>query len=170
MHHISALLSLPTLLLAAVPAQAQLQMVTITPEQIGQIFCISSLGNDMTPAHAMASEGLQSLIAFSFERSNEFELANPGEKPPLGDGLPWRTFPDYADGCSVGPATVADFVARVPITYSFSDYPDADYTNELILLPAYYEVEGDPLIWRIDDIDLGEGQTFRSVIGMAFEE
>lgn len=168
MRHTSVLVVLLAVLLATLPAQAQ--MVTITPEQIGQIFCIGSLGNDMTPAHAMASEDLQALVAFSFERNSAFELANPGEKPPLGDGLPWRSFPDYADGCAVGPAVVADLVARVPITYSFTDYPDATYTNELILLPAYYEVEGDPLIWRIDDIDLGDGQTLRGMLGTAFDE
>lgn len=167
MRQTSALLLLPALLGPALPAQAQ--MVTITPEQVGQIFCIGSLGNDMTPVEAMASEDLRSLIAFSFERNTEFELANPGEKPPLGDGLPWRSWTDYADGCAVGPVVVADLVARVPINYSFSDYPDASYTDHLILLPAYYEVQGDPLIWRIDDIELRDGQTMRSILGTVFE-
>ena len=167
MRHSSALLLLPFLFGPTLPAQAE--MATITPEQVGQIFCIASLGNDMTPAHAMASEGLQALIAFSFERNTEFELANPGEKPPLGDGLPWRSWPDYADGREVGPVVVADLVARVPIHYSFTGYPDANYTDTLILLPADSEVEGDPLVWRIDDIELSDSQTMRTILGTVFE-
>ncbi|MBJ3783523.1 hypothetical protein [Devosia sediminis] len=165
MRHPTALL--PLILLTAIPAQAQ--MVTITPEQVGQIFCISSLGNDITPAYSMLSEGLESEIARASERNLQFEIDNPGEKTPLGDGLPWRTSPDYADGCEVGEVTVKDFVARVPIHYSFSDYPAGNYTDHLILLPAYYEVEGDPLIWRIDDIELSNGLNMRFIIGTAFE-
>lgn len=105
----------------------------------------------------------------AWEHNSAFELAHHGDKPPLGDGLPWRSWPDYADGCSVGEALVENLVATVPITYSFSEYPDATYTNRLILLPAYYEVEGDPLIWRIDDIDLGDGQSMRAILGMLFD-
>ena len=37
-------------LLVAAPAVAQ--MLTITPEQIGQVFCISRLGNDTAPIEA----------------------------------------------------------------------------------------------------------------------
>jgi len=157
---------LASVVLLSPPALAQ--MVTITPAQVWQIFCIGSLGNDMTPVEAMMTSDLQAAVAAAWERNAEFERANPGDKPPLGDGLPWRSWPDYADGCTVGEAVVDNLRAAVPITYSFSDYPDANYTNQLILLPENY-VPGEPMIWRIDDIDLGDGYTMRSVLDAAFD-
>jgi hypothetical protein len=166
MRHAITLTTLPLLLLSALPAQAE--MISITPEQVGEIFCISSLGNDMTPASAMLSDDLRWDIDRASERSDAYQLAHPGDKPPLGDGLPWRTFPDYADGCTVGEATVKDLMATVVINYTFSEYPEANYSNSLILLPSYGE-NGPPYIWRIHDIDLGEGNTLRGFIASAFE-
>ena len=166
MRYAITLATLPLLILSTLPAQAD--MITITPEQVGEIFCISSLGNDMTPAGAMLTDDLKAVIDDAFERSNAYELAHPGDKPPLGDGLPWRTFPDYADGCTVGEATVKDLMATVVINYTFSEYPEANYSNALILLPSYPE-NGPPYFWRIHDVDLGEGNTMRGFIAGTFE-
>ena len=47
--------------LATLPAQAQ--MITITPDQIGQIFCIGSLGNDMAPVEALLTPDLAAAVA-----------------------------------------------------------------------------------------------------------
>ena len=165
MRHSAFLGLLPLALLTTLPAQAQ--MVTITPEQIGQIFCIGSLGNDMAPVEAILTADLAAVIAEAEEKDAAFAAAHPGDKPPLGDGLPWRSWPDYADGCAVGEALTEREMAIVPITYSFSEAPDATYTNELTLVPASF-ADGAPVIWRIDDVDLGEGQTFRTVLERAF--
>ena len=166
MRHLTITGVLPLLLLATLPAQAQ--MVTLEPEQIGQIFCIASLGNDMAPVEALLSDDLETLVAEAWEKNAAFETAHPGEKPPLGDGLPWRTWPDYADGCTVGEALAEREIATVVINYTFSEAPDANYSNELLLRPSTF-ADGAPLVWRIDDIDLGEGNTFRKVLAGAFE-
>lgn len=166
MRHLTIAGILSLLLLSAVPARAE--MVTITPEQIGQIFCISSLGNDMTPAGSVLTDDLMALIDNAFERSNQYLTTHPGDKPPMGDGVPWRTWPDYADGCTVGEATIRDLVATVVINYTFSDYPEANYSNALILLPSYPE-NGPPYVWRIHDVDLGDGHTLRQSIADTFE-
>ena len=166
MRHHTAFGILPLLALTALPARAE--MVTITPAQVGEIFCISSLGNDMTPAGAMLTDDLTSLIENAFKRSNEYLDTHQGEKPPLGDGVPWRSLPDYADGCTVGETTVRDQVATVVINYTFSEFPDANYANALILVPSYPE-NGPPYIWRIHDVDLGRGNTLRQFIADTFE-
>lgn len=165
MRHISLLAILP-LALAAAPAQAQ--MVTVTPEQIGQIFCIASLGNDMDIVGPLLSHDLTEVIAAAWEQNAALEAANPGDKPPLGDGLPWRTWPDYADGCTVGEGLAERESAYVDITYTFSEAPDANYTNTLVLRPATF-ADGADLVWRIDDIELGEGMTMRSALAGVFE-
>lgn len=156
---------LPIMLSASLPAQAQ--MATIEPEGIGQIFCIGSLGNDMAPVEALLSADLAALVADAEVKNAAFEAANPGDKPPLGDGLPWRTWPDYADGCTVGEALAEREMATVVISYSFSEAPEANYSNELILRPATF-ADGAPLVWRIDDIDLGDGNSFRSILQAMF--
>ncbi len=163
-HAISVIL--PLLLASALPAQAQ--MPTIEPEQIAEIFCIGSVGNDMAPVEALFSDDLRALVAEAWEKNAAFEAAHPGDKPPLGDGLPWRTWPDYADGCTAGEGMAEREMATVAVNYTFSEAPDANYSNELILRPASL-ADGAPLVWRIDDIDLGEGQTFRSILAGAFE-
>lgn len=158
MRHAAALSLLPFTLLLAQPSQAQ--MVTISPEQIGQIFCIGSLGNNMAPVETLLSPGLQSVIAEAWQMNAAFEHAHPGEKPPLGDGLPWRSYPDYADGCTVG--TIAGDANRmtVEIRYTFKDYPDADYIDGLVLIPAA-DQSG---VWQIDDIDLIDEATMRTYL------
>jgi hypothetical protein len=166
MRHLATTGVLPLLLLATLPAQAQ--MITLEPEQIGQIFCIGSLGNDMAPVEALLSNDLQTLVAGAWEKNAAFEAAHPGDKPPLGDGLPWRSWPDYADGCTVGEGTTEREEATAVINYTFSDYPEANYTNFLVLKPATFD-DGASVVWRIDDIDLGEGNTFRKVLAAAFE-
>src|SRR6218665_81573 len=121
MRHLTIGIVLPFVILSALPAQAQSEMITITPEQIGQVFCIGSLGNDMSPVNGVLSEDLTSLIHNAFVRNNEYLLDHPGDMPPMGNGVPWRSWQDYADGCTVGDASVGDLIATVVINYTFSD-------------------------------------------------
>jgi len=158
---------LPLLLLSALPAQAQ--MITITPDQIGQIFCIGSLGNDMAPVEALLTPDLAATIADAWVKDAAFEAANPGDKPPLGDGLPWRTWQDYADGCTIAEGEVGREAASVLINYTFATAPEANYTNFLVLRPVSL-ADGAEVVWRIDDIDLGEGNTFRTLLERAFAQ
>lgn len=166
MRHLTVFGILPLMLSASLPAQAQ--MATIEPEQIAEIFCIGSVGNNMAPVEALLSPDLKALVAQAWEMNAAYETANPGDKPPLGDGLPWRTWPDYADGCTAGEGVAEREMATVAVNYTFSEAPDANYSNDLILRPATL-ADGEPLVWLIDDIDLGEGQTFRSILAGAFE-
>jgi hypothetical protein len=158
-------LLLTTLIILTLPAHAQ--MAIITPEQIGQIFCIGSLGNDMAPVEPLLTPALSAAIADAEARNEMIQKAAPDEKPPLGDGLPWRSWSDYADICEVQAITATDDEARVPIQYRFTQYPDANYTNTLVLKPVQV-APGAPPYWRIDDIDFGEGRTMAGTLKAAF--
>src|SRR5690606_20531518 len=100
MRHIPALAGLALAVTAALPAAAQ--MATISPAQIGEIFCIARLGNDMDPVEALLTPSLTGAIAEAERLDAEWAAANPGDKPPLGDGIPWQSAPDYASSCQVG--------------------------------------------------------------------
>ncbi|SMQ70321.1 hypothetical protein SAMN06295905_1885 [Devosia lucknowensis] len=152
---------------AALAGSAQAQMATIEPAQVGQIFCIGSLGNDMTPVAAMLTADLRTVIEMAIEANTAFELAHPGDKPPLGDGLPWRSFPDYADGCSVGAVSEDVSTATVEIHYTFSDATDASYSDTLLLLSENFEPDM-PHVWRVDDVQMVGGNSMRALLDAAF--
>ncbi|MEO5807273.1 hypothetical protein [Devosia sp.] len=141
---------------AALALPASAQMITLSPDQVGQIFCIGSVGNDMSPVEAaLLTPDLQKAIAAAWAKSDAYEKANPGDMPPLGDGVPWRTAPDYADGCTVGAVAITGDTATVPLNYTFKDYPDANYTDTLDLRKVVVETGFDPY-WRIDNIEYAE--------------
>lgn len=161
----ATLASLPLILLASLPAHAQ--MVTITPTQIGEIFCIGSLGNDMAPVEALLTPEFTAAIAEAYATNDAYEAAHPGDKPPLGDGVPWRSWQDYADGCTVGAIQVQADFATVEVDYSFAAEPAANYTNTLMLKPVVIQPGMQPF-WRIDDVLLDEVYTTRRSLTEAF--
>lgn len=149
-----ALLLLPA---AAFAAEA-------TPADFGAAFCKGSLEGDMSAIEAAMTLDLTKLIADADAKNAEIQAAAPDEKPPLGDGLPWRSWPDYADGCEVGAIAEDGGKTHVEIRYTFSTAPDANYTDQLILIPA----PGSPQSWLLDDIELVDGMTLRSALADAF--
>lgn len=142
-------------------ARAEDQMVTLSPQQIGDIFCLSRLGNDEAVLDGLLSPVLAASIALAEARNAVIQAAAPDEKPPLGDGIPWQAFPDYAPQCS---ATIsAGAIDQVNIAYAFPDQPDASWVDTLIL------VKDGPHL-RIDDVAFGTTGTLREVLGGMFPE
>ncbi len=153
---LAAILLLPAAALAA----------ESTPADLGATFCKASLEDDMAPVEAALTPDLAAVIAEAETKNAEIQAAAPDEKPPLGDGLPWRSWPDYADGCAVG--TVAEEAGKtlVEIRYSFASAPDANYADHLVLIPASAGSDS----WQLNDINLIDGMTLRSVLADAFAQ
>ncbi len=151
-------------LLAALPVRAD--PVTLAPEQLGQIFCISRVGNDMAPVAGLMTPELASAIAEAEAADAAWSAANPGDKPPLGDGIPWQSAPDYAAVCTAGPATLMMDEASVPITYAFPEWPEAGFTDYLQL-----RLVGSPdglRVWRIDNLAYAAEGDLRTALRLAF--
>lgn len=162
---------LSALLLAssiAVPAVADDGMVTLKPEQIGQMFCMSRLGNDEGAISGLLSPDLTTAIDDAWAKDEAWEAANPGDKPPLGDGIPWQSYPDYAAECTVGLATLMATDAKVEIAYGFPEAPDADFTDTLLLKRITNEFS--LTHWRIDNIAYATGGDLRAVLVSVFED
>ncbi len=160
-----AVLLMPGLALA--PAFAGDGMMTLKPEQIGHIFCLSRSGNDTGPIVGLLTAGLTTAIAEAEAKNDSWEAAHPGEKPPLGDGIPWQAWPDYAPDCKVGLVTLMKTDARVDIDYAFPDQPDANFTDTLLLkrvdMPDYGSA-----FWRIDNIAYATEGDLRGTLAAAF--
>lgn len=153
------------LCLVSTPSLAQ--MVTISPAQIGEIFCISRLGNDMAPVQGLLTTGLTAAIAEAEAKNDAIQQAHPDEKPPLGDGIPWQASPDYAAECKIGTVTLEADRATVDIAYGFPDYPDADFTDRLQLILVAQPDRPEPL-WRIENLSYATEGDLRSVLVSAF--
>lgn len=138
-------------------------------DQIGQIFCFSRLGNDEAPITGLLSDELKAAIADAEAKNADWEKANPGEKPPLGDGIPWQSWPDYAPQCEVGITAWMISDAKVEIKYSFPDQPDADFTDTLLLKRSNPDGAGFS-VWRIDNLAYATGSDLRTALGDAFAE
>jgi hypothetical protein len=146
------------------------QQVNIAPAQIAEIFCIARLGNDMAPVQGLLTAELSAAIAEAELKNDVIQEAHPDEKPPLGDGIPWQAFPDYADQCRPGQVALMQDEASVAVDYAFKDYPDANFTDTLQLRLVDDPAAGGARVWRIDNVAYGNEGDLRSVLASAFEE
>lgn len=142
--------------------------ITLTPEQVGQIFCISMLGNDMAAVEAILTPELAAAIAAAKTQDAAYEKDHPGDKPPLGDGIPWQNVPDYAATCTVGAVTLMMDEASVEIAHGFPEYPDGNFTDRLKLRLAP-DAMGEK-VWRIDDVAYADEETLTVALKRAFME
>ena len=153
MHRFPALiaLALPALLTTTSFALAQ-------PEdaiEVGRIFCKYVI--EHTEPMGLLTPELIFVIGDAMARNAEIQAAAPDEKPPLGDGIPWTSFPDRPDKCDVEETSVTEVEARLAVTYGFNDWPDAGFTDTLVLKPL-------PLGWFVDDVLFVEGTTLREAL------
>lgn len=153
------------LCLVATPSLAQ--MVTISPEQIGQIFCIARLGNDMAPVEGLLSADLTATIAEAEAKNDAIQKAHPDEKPPLGDGIPWQNYPDQADDCRASTLQTTSTTVLVSISYTFKAAPEANFTDAL-RIEQVDDPGSDGKVWRIDNVEYDVGSDLRSVLETAF--
>src|SRR5262245_47072214 len=88
---------------------AQPSHATQTADEIAAAFCAARTADDEARLKPLLSPSLLALIAETEERNRIIADANPDEKPPFGDGIPYQAFPDRADSCKPGaPVVEAD--------------------------------------------------------------
>jgi len=153
--------------LVAAPTEATGQMVVLKAAQIGQIFCLSRLGNDEAVIAGILTDGLKKAIAEAEKKDVDYTKRHPGEKPPLGDGIPWQSAPDYAPDCEVGLVSLSKTDARVEIKYGFPEAPAANFADTLTLkkVPIAGMNVG---YWRIDNILYPDGTSLKTALVEAF--
>ena len=150
--------------LLVLAGSASAQTIALTPEQIGQIFCMARVGDDMAPVKGLLTDDLRDAIAAAEAISDEIGLLHPDEKPPLGDGIPWQAFPDYAPQCEAGPAILQMDESRVKVSYVFPQYPRAAYADTLVLRLVVLDELSGRKVWRIDDIEYATEPSLRGVL------
>lgn len=160
------------MLLAAAPAigadsEPAGQMVVLKATQIGEIFCLSRTGNDEAVISGILTASLKQAIATAEQKDAAYARKHPGEEPPLGDGIPWQSSPDYAANCGPGLVTLSKTDAKVEIKYGFPDDAGADFSDTLILKKV--PIAGmDVGYWRIDNVIYPDGTDLRTALQTAF--
>lgn len=120
-----------------------------TPEAtLIDLFCAQH-GSDDHGYRYLVTSSLLELIDKAQAKSDEIQAAAPDEKPPLGDGIPFQSYPDVAPVCKQGAFAEGGIVA---VEYAFPETPDANWTDRLKLV-----TEGGLL--KIDDLLYGKEGT-----------
>ncbi|WP_297112450.1 hypothetical protein [uncultured Devosia sp.] len=151
------------ILLAAFAATLPLPAIadSSTAEAVAGTFCAAMLDGTPDPT-TMVTPALGEMIATALARNADIQATAPDEKPPLGDGIPWSSWPDRPDTCEIELTEAYDGAAMVNITYGFSGAPEASYTDTLVLM------EGEAA-WAIDDVILADNQTLRGLLTTVFD-
>jgi hypothetical protein len=131
-----------------------------TAAEIGAKFCAARLA-DEAAMRALLSPSLLLAIAAAEAKNEPIAKAHPDEKPPLGDGVPYQSFPDAAPACETGAKAPAEGGETVEIKYLFPETPDANWTDRILVKAG-----------KIDDIlfaEDGGGGTLTEALVTMFE-
>lgn len=115
---------------------------------LGTFFCQMRANGAERPVRFLLTKAMLEAIDAAEVASEKYEAANPGDKPPLGDGIPFQSFPDVADSCAPSAAKADGQTVSIDIAYTFKATPDANFTDRLVVK----EENGRPLI---DDVLYG---------------
>lgn len=99
------------------------------PKQLGLDFCRAVQANAEPGAEALMSPALQAAVARLRSVDAAFRKANPGEKPPLGDGLRLVSFPDGLESC----VPTVETPMRIDLAYAPKGDPAHGWHDRLLL-------------------------------------
>ncbi|KKC35626.1 hypothetical protein WH87_16435 [Devosia epidermidihirudinis] len=164
----SLVLALAMVVLTPLASGAE-EMRGLSPTQLGEVFCMAYLSGDEDLALAISTPVLATAVAHAVARNDAIARANPDDKPPLGDGVPWMLAPDYASICTVGEIETKDGIVYVPIHYAFPDDPNVTYDDKLELgsAPGPY---GYGSLRRVDNVLYGDGGSLQSLLVSIFDQ
>lgn len=127
---------------------------------VGRLFCqMRSEGEPVI--RYLLTRSLLAEIDKALAKNDVIAAARPDEKPPLGDGVPFQAYQDFAPECRVAPI---DGGPDVEIGHVFPDQPAGSWTDRLV-------VRTEDGLAKIDDILYGpeEFKTgLRDVLATAF--
>lgn len=139
------------MMLGATVSAAQPSLAQAADElaKVGDLFCTLTRDGAQFEPQYLLTRALIADIATALKKNDEWAAANPGDKPPLGDGIQFASFPDGAPLCRPGAVTDGEGGARLlDIEYVVGAEPSGNWTDRLVLKTE----DGLP---RIDDVLYG---------------
>jgi len=139
-----------------------------TPREIAEKFCAARHDGDKERLRSLLTRSLLEVIAEAEARNDIIAKALPDEKPPLGDGIPYQTYPDMAPECKVGAEKQVDDRTEVELRNVFPD-AGSDWTDRLILVESDGRLLIDNVVFETSVNDTDE-ISLRSVLFNAFDQ
>lgn len=124
---------------AATPAAA----LSLTLNQVGDIYCAARLSGDMAPVLAILTPELAALVA-----------QNLPEGADAATAIPWQSGSDYANTCMPVGASGTEDAPEIVIAFGYRDPNKAQYADRLVMRFVDKRL-------RIDDIAYATGGTLR---------
>jgi hypothetical protein len=108
-------------------------------QRLAEAFCAAVRASDEAAAEALMTEELRDGIAALRVANEAFLAENPGEKPPLGNGLRLTAWQDYPESCT--PEAVTDLGAV--LVYQPAGVTDGEWRDRLEVVTG---ADGQPLL------------------------
>lgn len=163
----AAAVTLSACLLAIVPTALAGEPAPISPARLGVMFCALQLEGDSATLESLLTPTLAAAIARAESVSAAAAAVAPDEKPPLGDGIPWASYPDRPDSCRVSNIAETGTSAEVTLRYGFAASPEADFADTL--RAAQVETAG-VQGWLIDDVVYADGATLSKALSKIVQQ
>lgn len=119
--------------------------------RLGELFCQLKQGGDDQSVRYLLTKGLLAEIATAEAKNDVIAKAAPDEKPPLGDGVPFQSYPDVAPKCAPDAVAVVDGATQIDIQHAFPDTPNANWTDRIV-------VRVEDGLAKVDDVLYGTDQ------------
>ncbi|MEO9339895.1 hypothetical protein ABFT80_20925 [Mesorhizobium sp. SB112] len=140
-----------------------------TPEAVAKSFCEARVKGDDAAQRALFSPSLLRAVDEAEARNKLIADANPGEKPPFGDGIPFQGFQDHAPVCKPGKITGRAGRMEIQVSYDLPDFPGNGWSDRLVLVENGKDFLVDDIKFAglaNSDVDL----TLRRVLFEAFDQ
>ena len=113
---------------------------------LGRLFC-QMRGEGEPAIRYLLTRSLTVEIDKALAKNDAIAAAHPDEKPPLGDGVPFQAYQDFAPDCRVAAVAAVDGGFGVDVEHRFPDNA-GNWTDRLV-------VRTEDGLARIDDILYG---------------
>ena len=133
----------------------------------GATFCLMKDNPPGADLMVLVTPSLADEITKALAKNDEIQKAHPDEKPPLGDGIPFQSYPDVSPKCEVGKVEGEGAGAVVEIRHGFPEAPSADYSDRIVLGEGWTRgtVGIDDVLYGAS----GDNGTLRRTLAEAFE-
>ncbi|MCV0396126.1 MAG: hypothetical protein K5872_04890 [Rhizobiaceae bacterium] len=154
----AARLALCALVLAVAPGIAKAGPDDATA--VAERFCALQAKGDDAALRPMLSTALADLLSEAEERNAIIASGAPDEKPPLGDGIPWRTFPDVTEACAPASVRETDNATLVAVRYRIAG-EEAGWKDTLVLRRENGRLAIDDVMYQLFPTDTYRGSLRR---------
>lgn len=130
---------------------------------VGRLFC--QMRSEGEPAiRYLLTRSLIAEIDKALAKNDVIAAARPDEKPPLGDGVPFQSYQDFAPDCRVAAIAAVDRGFNVDVEHVFPGQAGGNWTDRLVVVTEDGLAKIDDILYGPEKFETG----LREVLAAAF--